>query len=204
VAAPAIVNPLHRSLLRLLDALAEMGRGAAVIGGIAVSMRTEPRFTKDVDLVVAAADDRDAEAITFALGQRGFRLFMALEQLATERLSTVRLEHDVDGRTIVLDLLFASSGIEPEIVAESELGKLAPGVTVPVARIHHLIALKILARDDRKRPLDRADLAALHGVASSEDWRKAREALALITARGFARGKDLERELDRFLDEMGG
>jgi len=30
----------------------------AVVGGLAVSARTEPRFTRDVDLVIAVSDDQ--------------------------------------------------------------------------------------------------------------------------------------------------
>ncbi len=30
---------------------------AALVGGVAVSVRTEPRFTRDVDLAVAVPDD---------------------------------------------------------------------------------------------------------------------------------------------------
>jgi hypothetical protein len=33
-----------------------------LVGGLAVSVRTEPRFTRDVDLVVAISDDHAAEA----------------------------------------------------------------------------------------------------------------------------------------------
>lgn len=33
----------------------------AVIGGLAVAFRTEPRFTKDVDVVVAVSDDAEAD-----------------------------------------------------------------------------------------------------------------------------------------------
>jgi hypothetical protein len=32
-----------------------------VVGGLAVSARTEPRFTRDVDLVIAVSDDQSAE-----------------------------------------------------------------------------------------------------------------------------------------------
>jgi hypothetical protein len=38
-----------------------IGARWAVIGGLAVAFRAEPRFTKDVDLAVAVADDQEAE-----------------------------------------------------------------------------------------------------------------------------------------------
>lgn len=39
--------------------------------------------------------------------------------------------------------------------------EMVPGLRVPVARIGHLMALKILARNDRDRPQDLDDLRAL-------------------------------------------
>ena len=38
--------------------LEAIGARWAVIGGLAVAFRAEPRFTKDVDLTVAVEDDR--------------------------------------------------------------------------------------------------------------------------------------------------
>lgn len=43
-----------------------------------------------------------------------------------------------------MDLLFASSGIEHEIVAAADPLEVLPDLTVPVARTGHLIALKPL------------------------------------------------------------
>jgi len=71
-----------------LDAL---GRRWALVGGFAVSARTEPRFTRDADLAVLVTDDRDAEALVLALQDRGYRVLSAVEQEATGRLATVRL-----------------------------------------------------------------------------------------------------------------
>jgi hypothetical protein len=79
-----------------------------------------------------------------------------------------------------------------------------PGYTVPVARIGHLIALKILARDDRSRPQDRVDLAALLNRADAEALREARGALALVTRRGYQRERDLLGALDTALHEFRG
>ena len=39
----------------------------ALIGGLAVSARTEPRFTRDADFAVALAGDAEAEALMNAL-----------------------------------------------------------------------------------------------------------------------------------------
>ena len=98
-----------------------------------------------------------------------------------------------------VDLLFASSGIEPEIVGAAEQLEVLEHVTVPVATRAHLIALKILARDDRNRPQDFDDIRALLEDASNDDLSDARAALRQIEARGYARGRSLVDSLDRVI-----
>jgi predicted nucleotidyltransferase len=88
---------------------------------------------------------------------------------------------------------------EPEIAAHAEDLEIAPGVRVPVAVVGHLMALKLLASDDRRRPQDVRDIEALGLVMTQEDDRLAREAVELITARGFSRGRDLGAMLDELL-----
>jgi hypothetical protein len=70
---------------------------------------------------------------------------------------------------------------------------------VPVAQIGHLIALKVLARDDETRPQDLLDLHSLLMAADEEDLHTARTALSLISERGFNRDKDLQADLDAVL-----
>ncbi|CAN5281983.1 nucleotidyl transferase AbiEii/AbiGii toxin family protein [soil metagenome] len=170
------------------DLIAEKVR-FALVGGLAVSVRAEPRLTRDVDFAVAASDDAMAEGIIRALVGRGYRPDLAQEH-ATGRLATVRLSTPDTGQ-VVVDLLFASSGIETEVVENAELLEVLAGFTVSVATTGHLIALKLLARDDRSRPADADDLRALRMVAGERDWAQARAALALIRERGYERGRDL-------------
>jgi hypothetical protein len=51
--------------------------------------------------------------------------------------------------------------------------------------------MKLLARDDRRRPADADDLVALSAVATDQDWDDAHTAIGLIVDRGFDRGRDL-------------
>lgn len=180
-----------------------LGRGFALVGGLAVSIRSEPRLTRDADLVVAVTDDRDAEALVRELQGHGWCVITAVEQDAAGRLASVRLvPAGADVRGAVVDLLFASSGIEEEIVAAADAIDAVPDFRVPVARLGHLVALKVLARDDRTRPQDRVDLAALLARADAAALAEAREALALITRRGFERGRDLPAALAAALAEL--
>jgi predicted nucleotidyltransferase len=188
------VNPLERSLRSAASDLTQLGRSFAVVGGLAVSTWAEPRLTRDADLAVAVADDTDAELLVAKLRERGYRVLAAVEQVATGRLGTVRLvgeSGDGDGDGIVTDLLFASSGIEDEIIEQAISTVVVPGLVLPVACVGHLIAMKLLARDDRRRPADADDLAALSVVATERDWAVAATAVRLIVDRGFSRGRDL-------------
>ena len=65
-----------------------------------------------------------------------------------------------------------------------------------VAMTGHLIALKVLSRDDVRRPQDLVDLRALLRVASRAELARAQQALTLIAARGYHRGRDLMSELN--------
>lgn len=183
-ARPALANALERTQLDL-DAV---GARYALVGGLAVSARAEPRLTRDVDVAVAVDRDTEAEAILQALARRGYTLTAVVEQTRTKRLATARLRTP-DGR-IVLDLLFVSCGIERQIVAEAELLEVLPGLQLPVAQSAHLIAMKILAHE-RRRPQDIDDIRALLAVADTSDRKRVVQALSQIQASGFARRRDL-------------
>jgi hypothetical protein len=181
------MNSIERALRDFLRASASWR--VALVGGIAVSVRTEPRFTRDLDFAVAVADDRAAEIVVFELQRAGYQTQTVLQHSPSGRLATVRLRKAP--RTPIVDLLFASSGIESEITEDAEALEVMKGVAAPVARTGHLIALKLLSRDDDGRPQDHGDLRALAKIASPEDWARADRAVHLITSRGFSRGRDL-------------
>lgn len=191
---------LLEALEQILSTLEDQRVRAALLGGLAVSVWTDPRFTRDVDLAVAVRADADAERLVRQLAQRGYRLLATVEQKATGRFATARLlpPGEIE-EGMVVDLLFASSGIEPEIVdaaLEVEIGARAP---VRVARVGHLVALKLLSQDPTARPQDALDLQALRAVLDAAETQRARDACELIVQRGFHRGRDLGNLLKVFL-----
>ena len=190
------LNPVERALKRIFEELGDAGVPCALIGGLAVSARAEPRTTRDVDVAISTANDDAAEQLVFHLQSRGYVVGMLLEQEKTGRIATVRLTRDSES-SVYIDLLFASSGIEPEIVAAAEDLAVLEDVTVRVATRAHLIAMKVLARDDRNRPQDFDDLRALLAEASADELNSVRIALALVEARGFNRGRSLSEDLAR-------
>jgi hypothetical protein len=196
------VSGLESALGSLLERLARHGARIAIVGGLAVSARTEPRFTRDADVCVAVNDDREAESLVRALQADGYRVLALVEQETAARIATVRLAspHAVDDG-VVLDLLFASSGIEPEVVGSADDMELFEAIRAPIATVSSLIALKVLSRDDALRPQDRVDLVALVRLASAGDLAETRRLLGLIDERGFGRGRDLAAHLDALIAE---
>lgn len=193
------MTKLEAALQSLCRTLSSLGQEFALVGGLAVSARAEPRFTRDLDLAVAAADDSEAERIVHQLLQQGYQVLATVEQDSAHRLATARLSPPGQTRDgIIADLLFASSGIEPELIRAAEPTELFPGLIIPVTTVGHLLALKILSVAD-ERPQDLMDIRSLLAVATDTDIEKAREALALIDRRGFGRGKQLLREFERLL-----
>ena len=187
-------------LLQRISKLLDQQRAAwALVGGWAVSVRTEPRFTRDIDVAVAVGSDNDAEQLISVLTHAQFQIETIIEQTAVGRLATVRLASPDDySPGLLLDILFASSGIEPELCETAERLEVFPGVVVPVARLESLLAIKILARDDVTRPQDRQDIRMLLRAMNDQQMAVARQLLDSITARGFNRGKDLQAEMNAF------
>jgi len=65
-----------------------------------------------------------------------------------------------------------------------------------------MIAIKLLARNDRTRPQDLADLNALMAVATPADLEIARQGTTLITRRGFNRSRDLDVALTELINQQ--
>jgi hypothetical protein len=93
---------------------------------------------------------------------------------------------------VFIDLLFASCGIERELAAAAvEIDG------VPVGRVGHLLALKVLSESER-RLQDRIDIEQLAKVATDDDWQTAEAMVRLIKERGFHRGRVLSTRLRRW------
>lgn len=175
----------------VLTLLRREGVEGCLVGGLAVSVRCEPRFTRDVDLALAIEDDFHAERIVNSLSKHGFRIDVVVEQDTKKRLAMTRL---ISSDDTSIDLLIASSGIEAEVVAEAESLEVVKQVILPVARVGHLIALKLLSVAPG-RETDHSDLRNLAQVADEVEWQRAQSAVRLMVERGYARARDLESDL---------
>jgi len=193
------VSRLERALRNIASQLELLRHSWALVGGLAVSARVEPRFTRDIDLALAVSDDAMAEALVHRLVGLGYGILASLEQEQVGRLATVRLEAPAEGPAgVVVDLLFASSGAEGEVVRGADVLEVLPGLRVPVARRGHLLALKLLS-ERPERPQDLVDIVALLRDATPADLEDTRQMAALISQRGYARGRDLPSSLEQHL-----
>ena len=96
-ALESVLRRVHRDLTDARIAF-------ALVGGLAVSARTEPRFTRDADFAVALPGDAEAEALIHNLRGQGYLVHAVVEQDAVGRLATVRLSESpqaggADGRS---------------------------------------------------------------------------------------------------------
>jgi predicted nucleotidyltransferase len=178
--------------------LRKRGTVFALVGGLAVSARGEVRFTRDVDLAVAL-DDRQIETLVRDLRAAGYRIEALLEHETAKRIATVRVR---SRSGILVDLLCASSGIEPEIVSTATVMQLPDVGDVAVAQVEELLAMKILSMTDR-RLQDRIDARALLENNPGTDLDRVRLRLRQIRERGFDRGEDLDDKLARVLADAG-
>lgn len=188
---------LEGELGRVAATLRRLGCPFALVGGLAVSIRGEVRFTRDIDLCVDVPSDAATESLVRDLRGEGYSIAAIVEHDERERLSTVRLRSRAG---VKVDLLAASSGIEHEIVHASTSVEIAGAGRIPVASPEDLLALKVLSMSER-RPLDRVDARNLLLANPDLDLDRVRAQLARMRERGFHRDQDLDAKLAALLAE---
>jgi nucleotidyltransferase AbiEii toxin of type IV toxin-antitoxin system len=145
---------------RLLARLVVGGVDFVVVGGVAVFLQAQPRFTKDLD-ICHAIDPENLERLGSVLTALHARLRGVDETLAF--VADARTLRQVQILTLTtdageLDLLIDPPGAPPyaELRRDADIVDLERA-TVRVASIEHLVAMKRAAG----RPLDLADVEAL-------------------------------------------
>lgn len=178
------------ALADIVKALRRRGRRFALVGGLAVSIRSEVRFTRDVDIAIVALTDAEVEALIRELRVDGYTPVAVVEHETTKRIATVRLASKTG---VVVDLLIASSGVEAEIVERSTTVSFDLVGLVPVAAPEELLAMKVLSMTDARLQdrIDALNLLAVPGL----DLERVRSLLHLIRDRGYARKQDLDAKL---------
>ena len=148
----------------------------ALIGGLAVSLRGQPRMTVDVDLVILADVDRALQLLG-EIGSTPFEpLFTGVEEVVV-RSAILPLRHRTTG--IRVDVAIGMSGFEQQAVGRAVPMSIGD-VRVPVVAIEDLLVMKALAG----RPQDEQDIRGL--IAAQRDTIDWPGCLALAEQLGAA------------------
>lgn len=137
----------------------------ALIGGAAVNTYVEPRYTKYIDLTVAA-DPNAVETLTALLRDAGFVTIRNQPGEASSGPDFVQLTREATHD--IVDLIVAKTPFQRLIIQRAVRGE---GQWLPVATPEDLIVLKLIANRSRDR-LDVEELARLQRIdwAYVEEW----------------------------------
>ena len=156
-------DAIRRTLADIATFLRDEKIPFAVIGGIAVTVRGDPRFTAAVDVVVGIEVDRGIELLDATAASSFRALLPDAEEILTSAY-ILPLRHVETG--IRVDVAIGLSGFERDMIERAE--EIAfEGVSVPVASAEDLLLMKVLAGRPR-------DLEDAKGIASrcepTLDW----------------------------------
>jgi Nucleotidyltransferase of unknown function (DUF6036) len=185
-----VPDPLQTTLADAIALLTAEGIEYALVGGLAASLRGEPRVTADVDFVIAVDIER-ALSFAGALADSPFRpLFDDVQQII-ETAFILPLRHRITN--VKVDLAIGLSGFEQQTVARAQTLELA-GVNVSVATAEDLVIMKVLAG----RPQDEQDLRGLIVAQRNRlDWDYC---LRIAAELGDAIGQDLVTKVQSLRD----
>jgi Nucleotidyltransferase of unknown function (DUF6036) len=186
------VNEPLRITLSDVESFLESNRVPhALIGGLAVSLRGQPRATVDVDMVIAVDVARTLELVVSLSGSNFQPLFADVAEVV-ERSFILPLRHR--STQVKVDLSIGLSGFERNAVERAQRCDVADTV-VPVATAEDLIIMKALAG----RPRDEQDLQGLVvAQGDSLDWVYCER---VATELGEALGVDLVAKIRSLRDD---
>jgi hypothetical protein len=148
-----VTDPLNATLADAADLFEQAGVAFALVGGLAASMRGQPRVTADVDLVIAADVDQ-ASSIARGLDGTPFKpLFEPIDEII-QTAFLLPLRHRAT--SVKVDCALGLSGFEKQLLDRAETLSLS-GRQVPVASAEDLLVMKALA----SRPQDLQDMQGI-------------------------------------------
>lgn len=187
---------LFSELRRVTNDLHQSGVAWCLVGGLGTSVYVEPRTTKDIDILVSVPDEAQGDNLKDLLLTKGYTSPQILMHTTpTRRMGWRVFIPPSREASIPLDILVSACGIENEIVASSTAIEILPGLSLPVASLGHLIAMKVLSQNPFERLQDRVDLLALLRNATEQDRAVVERSLEDIANRGFSGGRNLVAEL---------
>lgn len=125
----------------------------ALIGGIAASVRGEPRFTADIDFVIGIEVEGGLKLLAALTGSDFAPIFPdAAEVVRTSFLLPMRHKRT----RVKVDLAIGLSGFERQVIDRAQQEQLGT-LRIPVASAEDLLLMKVLAA----RPRDTEDARAI-------------------------------------------
>jgi hypothetical protein len=164
--SPAPLAPLLAALRDLLAWLESARVRGTVIGGIAASVLGQPRFTRDIDVVVLIDEDRWRGFLSS--GSRFGIRPRRPDALGFARKNRVLLiRHEASG--INIDISLGSLPFERELIDRTVFVNTG-GLRLPLPTIEDLIIMKAVAH----RPRDLEDIRSLADTNPKLDLRRIR------------------------------
>lgn len=156
-------DPIQTTLRDIAQLLERAQVRFVIIGGIAATLRGEPRLTADVDLIVGV-ELEEARALLNSLDRSQFRPMLADAQQVMEAAFLLPLRHVTT--SIQVDLALGLTLFEQQVIERATLVELDL-CSVPVATPEDLILLKLVAG----RPRDIDDIGGIVSRQGSQlDW----------------------------------
>jgi hypothetical protein len=185
------LEELFEALRAMSDAIERIGGDGAIIGGVAVSLQVQARFTADVDAVFFAAAHSVDEMIE-ALAQAGFGATKP-DPIGFARASMViPLVHLNSG--IRADVALGWLPFEEDAIRRAEIKRVGD-FDVRVVRREDLLIMKLIAN----RPKDIADADAIIRLSPSLDVAFVRNTLKKFAE--VVEDPDLQMRLERLLGQ---
>lgn len=145
---------VFREFLKIVQHLQAERVEYALIGGVAVAFYAEPRFTKDIDLLVR---EGERERVTHILKKEGYFESSSPWTFKASKLTLHRFMKVRDLDEMVVDILVAGDDRHEQIITNAIEAESEGTGTVRVANKRDLIWLK----QNRNSKQDRADIERL-------------------------------------------
>jgi predicted nucleotidyltransferase len=195
------MNGLITQLKKLSLDLNRLDIKWALVGSMACGIYTDPRTTRDIDISVIAKNKNAQEEVIQKLLELGYHSPQILMLVGPTRIIGQRIQMPSEKAiSLPIDLIFNSTGIEESIVENAKILEIIHGIKLPVASLGDLIAMKIISQNDSDRLKDRVDLRLLINKALESDLKITRKSLKLIQERMNLADKNLQEDLDYFLE----
>jgi hypothetical protein len=133
------MNDIFSTVGRLAAIFSELEIQFALIGGMALQVRGEPRVTRDIDLTVLVGLDLQLDFIEVLVERLPLRSGIGLDFCIENRI----LLTEFDG--VPVDIGLGGFDFEVEMVSRSTIENLTDDVVAPVISAEDLIVMKVFA-----------------------------------------------------------